>query len=77
MNYDDTARLLGIKISHTTASSRGEYWQLETPASIMPSPFSKQGPAIYELRNKEEVEAFIWGYSLAVRYILQVEHTPQ
>lgn len=76
MNYDDTARLLGIKISHTIKSDKGEYWELETPASIRPRPFYKQGPAIYELKTKEEVEAFICGYSLVVRYILQVEHTP-
>lgn len=77
MNYDDIACLLGINISHTTKSERGEYWRLKTPASVLPSPFSKESPSIYEFGTKEEVEAFVSGYSLVVRYLLQVEHTPQ
>ena len=76
MNYYDTARLLGIRISHTTQSGRGEYWQVETPCSVRPHPFSKEGAPVYEFKKKCEVEAFIHGYSLVVRYILQVEHTP-
>jgi len=76
MNYQDIARLLGIKLNHITASSRGEYWQLETPASIQPPAFSKDGPAIYELTTEDEVEAFVSGYSLVLRAILQHKHTP-
>lgn len=77
MNYDDTARMLGIKLSHTTASDRGEYWQVETPTSVRPHPFSKQGPPVYEFKTEAEVEAFVCGYSLAIRFVLQAEHTPK
>jgi hypothetical protein len=74
--YKHVARLLGIRISHTTQSSQGEYWQLEAPASPKPAPFSKDGPAIYQFATEDEVEAFITGYSLVVRAFLDGLHTP-
>ena len=77
MNNHDLAKLLGIKLCHTTASGRGEYWTLETPVSVRPHPFSKNGPPVYELKTKGEVEAFLAGYSLVVRQILTAEHTPK
>ena len=76
MNYRELAKLLGIKMSHTTASSRGEYWELETPASVQPRMFSKDGPPIYEFATEAEVKAFVSSYSLVSRAILQYEHTP-
>jgi hypothetical protein len=76
MKHQDLAKLLGIKLSHTTASGRGEYWQLKTPASVQPHIFSKNGPAVYEFATEKEVEAFVSGYSLVLRAILQHEHTP-
>lgn len=77
MNELDIAKLLGIKVSHTTQSDRGEYWTLETPASVKPRPFTKEGIATYEFKTKDEMESFVAGYSLVIRYLLQIQHTPQ
>jgi hypothetical protein len=77
MNYHKLAQLMGIRISHTSANTgQGGYWRLEAPASPKPDPFSKNGPAIYQFATEDEVEAFICGYSLVMRYVLQQEHTP-
>ena len=76
MTNNDLARMLGIRISHTTQSADGEYWTLEPPISIRSNPFSKQGPTEYSFTTKDEVQAFLLGYSLVVRHILHTEHTP-
>ena len=51
MTNDKLAKLLGIKMSHTTASAKGEYWQLEPPLALRPHPFSKNGMPVYDLKT--------------------------
>lgn len=76
MTEEKIAQMLGIKISHTTQSDKGEYWRIETPSSVKASPFSKNGITTYECTTKNEVDAFITGYSLVTRFVLQDYHTP-
>lgn len=77
MKEEKIAQMLGIKISHKKQSGKGEYWTIETPASVKAALFSKKEITTYKCTTKNEVDAFITGYSLVARYVLQDYHTPE
>lgn len=75
MKYKNIAKILGIKITRTINTTE-EFWQVETPISVDPPLFSNCGRAIYRFDSEAEVEAFVSGYSLVMRFVLEQKHTP-